>query len=245
MVAVSYADTESNIFPEAVIYDLKTQSFVHLKEGEEKPHKDAIPDAFFSHSGEYVLTACFDSTIRVFSSSSGQLINSFGKKTEDRKGHKERITVMCQPHTKNEDLDIIASVSEDRSAFVWNLESGTSLAYLDGGSKGKDSWRGGAVSFQFGKGYLSNCIVSTTEGENKKGGEIIIWDYENNKIKRIVNDKLFGGDVFAAEISSVGNELFIGAASVIALYDSRSQQEQRVTYTPQKDINQLVLRYLL
>jgi hypothetical protein len=78
VVAVSYADTESNIFPEAVIYDLKQQSLVNLMEGEEKPHKvtryllfkvsffqDAIPDAVFSKSGEYVLTACFDSLVRV------------------------------------------------------------------------------------------------------------------------------------------------------------------------------------
>ncbi len=46
----------------------------------------------------------------------------------------------------------------------------------------------------------------------------------------------------ASEISKDGNEMYVGAANVVLLYDLRDQKEQRVTYTPQKDLNQLVLR---
>jgi hypothetical protein len=100
----------------------------------------------------------------------------------------------------------------------------------------------GAVTFQFGKGMLERSIVATTEGGSKKSGELWVWDFETNELKKIVNEKLFGGDVFAAEISKSGSDLYIGAASVVALYDWRTGNEQRVTYTPQKDLNQLVLR---
>eukprot|EP01103_Thecamoeba_quadrilineata_P006914 TRINITY_DN1665_c0_g1_i4.p1 TRINITY_DN1665_c0_g1~~TRINITY_DN1665_c0_g1_i4.p1 ORF type:complete len:508 (-),score=68.88 TRINITY_DN1665_c0_g1_i4:13-1536(-) len=201
---------------QAIIYNIKTGKHSIL-EG----HKSTVSDTLFNHDGELLITASYDTTIKIWSAEEATLLRTLGK-MECSVGHGDSIDRLALHPTH---YKLLASCARDRTLFLWDIERGVPLRDLGRSDPSflPKNWPGSIIDLTFGRGEHSQYLYTATDSKPSKKGQVHIWDMEVGKLVTLL--EYHKESISCLSCSGSGSLLLSGSADrTVNLFDLDDQK---------------------